>query len=216
MPSIRRAGFRANGLAVWTSRHPQLDAECELSRVHFAVLSVPLPISLCKTADMPLPPDLEGYWDRFKAETSAYWARVRGELQIDSAIEPHVFAWDPVPIFADLMLNLILHGGKRATAHPVLVHDVEETSPHRVGDHSVVLDGFGRPACVIRTTSIEIKPFREVDEAFAKAESEGGGSVRYWRQGHWAYLQDYCRVHGTEVSEDLPMVFEYFELIDPQ
>jgi uncharacterized protein YhfF len=165
---------------------------------------------------MGLPPDLAGYWEQYTQETAAYWARVREEQGIDPSVQPHVFAWQTVPIFSDLMLNLILHGSKRSTAHPMLQHEVEGSAPHEVGDYSIVLDGFARPGCVIQTTSVEIKRFGDVDEAFARAESEGGGSVRYWRVGHWAWLEDYCQVHGTEVSDELPMVFEYFALIDPR
>jgi hypothetical protein len=36
-------------------------------------------------------------------------------------------------MFSDLMLNLILHGSKRSTAHPVLLHEVEHSAPHKVG-----------------------------------------------------------------------------------
>ena len=164
---------------------------------------------------MGLPPDLNRYWERHADDTRAYWARVCARNSIDPSIEPDVFPWGRAPILADLWLNLILHGSKRSTAHPVLQHDVAGTSPHAVGDYSIVLDGFARPACVLRTTSVEIKTFGEVDEAFVKAESEGAGIVEYWKVGHWASYEDYCALHGTEMSEELPMVFEYFELVDP-
>ncbi len=163
---------------------------------------------------MNLPKELVGYWDRYKAETDLYWARVCKEKGI-SGVTPHIYPWTQVPVFADLMLFLILHGGKTSTAHLLLEHEVSGKPPHKVGDYSVVLDGFGRPACVIRTTSVEIKPFRAVDKKFAMAESEGAGDVLYWKQGHWSFFQHYCKAHGKEMTEDTPMVFEYFELIHP-
>jgi uncharacterized protein YhfF len=164
---------------------------------------------------MGLPPDLAGYWEQHAKEIGAYWARVCAKNAIDPSIEPDIYPWGRTPILADLWLNLILHGNKRSTAHPMLQHDVEGTSPHSAGDYSILLDGFARPACVLRTTSVEVKAFSEVDEAFVRAESEGGGIVRYWKVGHWESYEPYCTLHGTEMSEDLPMVFEYFELIDP-
>jgi uncharacterized protein YhfF len=164
---------------------------------------------------MTLPPGLESYWERYSEETQAYWARVCSEHGIDPAIKPDIYPWGSTPILADLWLGLILHGSKRSTAHPTLQHEVEGTSPHAVGDYSVVLDGFARPACVLQTTSVEIKSFGEVDEAFVKAEAEGGGIVSYWKVGHWASYEQYCALHGKEMSERLPMVFEYFQLIDP-
>ena len=163
---------------------------------------------------MGLPAELEGYWDRHAGAVEAYWARVRAAEGIGD-VTPHVYPWTQVPVFADLMLFLILHGGKRATAHLLLEHEISGSPVRAVGDYSVVLDGFGRPGCVIRATKVEIEPFRAVDAAFAEAESEGGGSVLYWKQGHWAYFSGYCEAHGREMSEDIPMVFEHFELIDP-
>jgi histidinol-phosphate aminotransferase len=164
---------------------------------------------------MGLPPGLESYWEQHAGETSAYWARVCTKNAIDPTIEPDVYPWSSTPILADLWLGLILHGNKRSTAHPVLQHELGGDPPHSVGDYSIVLDGFARPACVLRTTSVEIKPFCEVDEAFVRAESEGGGIVAYWKVGHWASYEPYCALGGVEMSEDVPMVYEYFELIDP-
>jgi histidinol-phosphate aminotransferase len=164
---------------------------------------------------MGLPSGLEGYWEQCAPEIRAYWSRVCARNAIDPAIEPDVYPWSRTPILADLWLGLILHGNKRSTAHPMLQHEVEGDTPHSVGDYSIVLDGFARPACVLRTTSVEVKPFSEVDEAFVRAESEGAGIVAYWKVGHWVSYQPYCALNGSEMSEDLPMVFEYFELIDP-
>ena len=164
---------------------------------------------------MSLPPGLEDYWEQHVEETRAYWSRVCAKNGIDPSTKPDVFPWSTTPILADLWLNLILHGGKRSTGHPMLQHEVESTAPHVVGDYSIVLDGFARPACVIQTTSVEIKAFRDVDEAFVKAESEGGGILTYWKVGHWASYEDYCVMHDATMSEELPMVCEYFELIDP-
>jgi uncharacterized protein YhfF len=164
---------------------------------------------------MTLPPGLEGYWEQHAEQTRSYWARVCAKHAIDLAVEPDIYPWGRTPILADLWLNLILHGSKRSTAHPLLQHEVEGTSPHAVGDYSIVLDGFARPACVLQTTSVEIKAFGDVDDTFVKAESEGGGITAYWKVGHWASYEGYCALHGTKMSEDLPMVFEYFELVDP-
>jgi uncharacterized protein YhfF len=164
---------------------------------------------------MAKPAELEGYWERYAEEVRDFWARARARHGIPDGVEPHVFPWAEVPVFADLMLFLLLHGGKRSTAHLELEHEIGGKPPRKVGDYSVVLDGFGRPGAVIRTTRVEIKPFKVVDKAFCEAESEGGGSILYWKQGHWSYFEGYCRLHGREMTEDTPMVYEYFELIEP-
>ena len=56
---------------------------------------------------MSLPKELVGYWDRYKPETDAYWARVSKEKDI-AGVTPHVYPWTQVPVFSDLMLFLIL------------------------------------------------------------------------------------------------------------
>jgi uncharacterized protein YhfF len=113
------------------------------------------------------------------------------------------------------MLILLLQGGKRSTAHLELEHEISGKPPRKPRDYSVVLDGFGRPGAVIRTTQVEIKPSKAVDKAFCEAESAGGGSILYWKQGHWSYFEGYCRLHGREITEDTPMACEYFELVEP-
>ncbi len=40
-----------------------------------------------------------------------------------------------------------------------------------VGGHSVILDGCGKPAAIIRTLKVEIKSFLEVSVEFAYLES---------------------------------------------
>ena len=115
---------------------------------------------------MAKPAELEGYWDRYAEEVRDFWARARARHDIPDGVEPHVFPWGDVPVFADLMLFLLLQGGKRSTAHLELEHEVSGKPPRKVGKYSLVLDGFGRPGAVIRTTSVEIKPFKAVDKAF--------------------------------------------------
>ena len=55
-----------------------------------------------------------------------------------------------------------------------------------MGRRDVVLDGQGRPACVIETVSVVIQRFDQVDEAFAVAEE---GPYEAWRDGHIAYFE---------------------------
>ena len=81
----------------------------------------------------------------------------------------------------------------------------------KVGDHSVVLDGEGLPLCIIRTTAVEIRPFGEVDEAFAWDEGEGDRTLADWRRGHeW-----YFATIGEPVTDATPVVLERFAKVWP-
>jgi uncharacterized protein YhfF len=80
----------------------------------------------------------------------------------------------------------------------------------------VVLDGDGQPVCVIRTTSVEVKPLNRVDAAFAWDEGEGDRSLAYWQQAHHRYFTRFCQRLGVPFADDLPAVFERFEVVWPQ
>jgi uncharacterized protein YhfF len=78
-----------------------------------------------------------------------------------------VFAFGDTPGLADDLLALVLAGSKRATATLVLDFERSGDPFPEPGVHSVVLNGQGKPACVIRTTEVAVMPFAEVDARFA-------------------------------------------------
>ena len=101
---------------------------------------------------------------------------------------------------------------KRATTSLLSWYEGEDAEPlPQVGDLSVVLDGSDTPLCVIRTTTVEIRPFGEVDEAFAWVEGEGDRSLAHWREAHIAFFAS----EGRPVDEDTPLVLDTFELLWP-
>ena len=78
-----------------------------------------------------------------------------------------------------------------------------------VGEVSVILDGAGVPRCAIRTTEVEIMPFGQVSEDFARAEGEGDLTYEWWRDAHEAYY----RREGTW-APGMKVVCERFELVE--
>jgi uncharacterized protein YhfF len=56
-------------------------------------------------------------------------------------------------------------------------------------------------------------PFDEVGEGFAAVEAEGDGSLRYWREGHWAYFSNECERIGKTPDLRMPVLCERFEVI---
>ncbi len=80
-----------------------------------------------------------------------------------------------------------------------------------VGGHSVILDGEGKPICVIRTTRVDTQPFGEVDEEFAWVEGEGDRSFAYWREAHIRFFAG----EGTPIEDDDLVVLERFEVVWP-
>jgi uncharacterized protein YhfF len=81
-----------------------------------------------------------------------------------------------------------------------------------MGDLSVVLDAGGKPICVIRTVSAEVRAFGLVDQAFAWAEGEGDRSLAYWRAEHIGFF----RTEGGWIDDETPVVLQAFELLWPR
>jgi uncharacterized protein YhfF len=99
-------------------------------------------------------------------------------------------------------------GKKTATCGPLWQYEAEGAALPKPGERSLVLDGGGRPACVIETTDVAIKRFDEVDAAFARDEGEGDRSYEFWRQTHEAHFRRFGRF-----STDMALVCEHFRLI---
>ncbi len=110
---------------------------------------------------------------------------------------------------------LVVDGPKQATAGLLVDYEQEGELLPEVGTYSVVVDGRGDPACVLRTTQVELKPFSKVDAEFAWDEGEGDRSLESWLAGHRAYFSRDLARHGLGFSDDMLVVLERFELAWP-
>jgi uncharacterized protein YhfF len=139
-------------------------------------------------------------WDEFTTATG-----VRAEFDAWS------FGSDRVPEMATELALLVRDGPKRATAG---VHDeylADGSSLPEKGDYSVILDGDGEAVCIIRTTEVTVKPFGEVDEAFAWDEGEGDRTLAWWADAHRRFFGR----EGVTVYDSTLMILERFELVWP-
>lgn len=116
---------------------------------------------------------------------------------------------------ADELADLVLSGRKRATAGALWSYEHEGEPTPRVGDYSVITDGAGTARCVIRTASVDVVPFSEVDETFAAAEGEGDLTLDYWRACHWACFAQELAEFGRAPEPEMPVVCERFEVVYP-
>ena len=121
------------------------------------------------------------------------------------------FADDAKPDLMTQLGLLVRDGPKRATTATAASFAEDGEPLPSPGDHSVVLDGAGVPLCIIRTTSVEIRPFGEVDEAFAWDEGEDDRTLASWRRDHLWYFESI----GEPVDETTPMVLERFAKVWP-
>lgn len=113
------------------------------------------------------------------------------------------------------LLDCVLNGPKRATAGALWAYEAEGEAIPVAGDFGVLLDGHGNARCVIRTASVDVVPFDQVDAAFAYDEGEGDRTLEYWRDVHWTYFSRELEELGRAASADMPVVCERFEVVFP-
>jgi len=142
------------------------------------------------------------YWDEFVSKTGV------------RATPGCAFGFGDSPEMADELLELVLHGPKRATAGLAPPY-VNEPLP-RVGGYSIVLDGQGHPACIIVTTDVEVKPLSAVDAQFAWDEGEGDRSLTYWMDAHTNFFTRQAAREGFEMHPNIETVCERFSVVWPQ
>lgn len=146
-------------------------------------------------------PEQHAAWSRFCAETG------------HSGEPAYVGPFGDGPELADELLALILEDRKRSTCALAGWYDRQGLAHPRPGDLSLILDGGGRPRCVIRTTAAEVRPFHTGDAAFAAAEGEGDGSFAYWHGAHLDFFGREGEREGFVFTEDMPAIFEHFERV---
>ena len=144
-----------------------------------------------------------------------FWNRFQKEKGITSRF---VSAWSfgDNPELADELLRLVLIGKKTGTATLVIELEREGEKMSQVGDYNIILDGKGKPAAIIRTTSVEIKPFNKVEEAYAYSEGEDDRTLKSWKTEHWKYWTRKGQKLGFAMKEDLLVICENFELVYPR
>ena len=113
---------------------------------------------------------------------------------------------------ANTCARLVREGEKRATASLLWAYQEGERLP-QVGDVSVITDWDGEPQCVIEVTSVEIRPFNQVDAEFAYEEGEGDKSLDFWRREHWKFFEIECQEVGRAPTEEMSVVLERFKLV---
>lgn len=114
---------------------------------------------------------------------------------------------------ADELCALVLAGTKRATAGAVREYEAEGEPIPRAGDLSVVTDGAGIARCVIRTTRVDLVPFDDIDEDFARTEGEGDKTLAWWRDAHAAYYARRGEQLGIDLGANPLIAAERFELV---
>ncbi|MCM3657539.1 ASCH domain-containing protein [Agromyces mediolanus] len=145
-------------------------------------------------------------WAEYRASAPAHWVE-------DEA--PSIERFGDHPELTDELLDLVIHGPKRATAGLVAEFEAEGAPLPRVGSHWIACDSMGRPRVVLRSVELRVGPFTSVDERFAFDEGEGDRSLASWCEGHRDYWTRVGTALGIEWTDAHDIVFERFEVVWP-
>lgn len=114
---------------------------------------------------------------------------------------------------ANKLAKLVLKGQKRATASSMWVELHDSGVIPKVGDYSIITDWDGKAQCIIQTTQMDIVPYKDVTEEFARWEGEGDLSLDYWKAVHEVYYKKECERIKKAFTEEMPVLCERFKLV---
>jgi uncharacterized protein YhfF len=150
-----------------------------------------------------VPSEYEDFWSQGEREYPL--------LRRENFLEAFAFG-DSEPM-ANALATLVLQGTKRATASLAWRYETGETPQPKPGDLSIVTNWGKEPLCIIETTAVDLVPFNEVSEAFARVEGEDDGTLESWRRNHTKFFAGECERLGRTPSEDMLVVCECFSVV---
>ena len=146
---------------------------------------------------------------------TAFWDRARRTLTDATEVEPEAWAFGATVAHADGLLALVLDGTKTGTASSIWDYEATGDALPQVGEYSIILDGQGVPRALIRTTSLRVVPFDEVDEEHAFAEGESDRTLAAWREIHERFWTNHSE-NPRGFEPDMPVLCERFEVVFPR
>ncbi|MGA9751581.1 MAG: ASCH domain-containing protein [Acidobacteriota bacterium] len=150
------------------------------------------------------------------AAVEAFWRSFLATFPDSSAmrVKPYsVDAFGDSPRLADELGTLAASGVKSATCASPWEYEAEGTPIPKPGLLTVVVDGHGRPLCIVETVEVQVRAFQDVDPLFAFDEGEGDRSIEHWRRSHWDFFSRTLPLIGRAPSEDMPLVCARFRLL---
>lgn len=147
-------------------------------------------------------------------EVAAFWTDCREQndtLPVDHSYRVRHFG-DSAAL-ANLLLQLILDGEKTGTFNTPWLYEGNRNLTPIVGGYTVLTDFNGRPGALLRTTSVETRPFSEITEADTQYEGPNARSLDVWREIHWHFFASMLEDKGRVPTQDMPVSVERFEVV---
>lgn len=117
------------------------------------------------------------------------------------------FTFGDGPALSAELLALVRAGRKTATCAKLADYEAGREAFPRIGRTDIALNWDGTPALAIRTVSLKLVRYIDVDEAFALAEGESA-SLEGWREDHRVYF-----TRTTGFDPEMELVCERFTMV---
>ncbi|HJP30609.1 MAG: ASCH domain-containing protein [Candidatus Latescibacteria bacterium] len=153
----------------------------------------------------PLKPATERFWRQYldtapDADTAQRW--------FYQAFRLGVTADD-----ADDGALLVGRGIKTAASSLLWRYEARHQPLPQVRSLSILENGRDEPVCVVRTTELVTRPFREIDLRFAYDNGEWDRSLKTWRRQYWRIFAAQCEELGREPDHSMPVVCQRFRVL---
>ncbi len=109
--------------------------------------------------------------------------------------------------------QLVLDGIKTATCSALIEYKIENEDLPGQNDFFIITNFKNEALCIIQNVNVEIKKYKDIDEAWAAAEGEGDRSLDYWKKVHKAFFSRHLKQNGLAFSEELDLVCESFKRV---
>ncbi|MFK5971748.1 MAG: ASCH domain-containing protein [Flavobacteriaceae bacterium] len=114
---------------------------------------------------------------------------------------------------ADQCAELVKKSIKKTTSSSLLGLQHRKEKLPKIGDFMVITNWAGKAQCIVRTTSVTLKPYFSIDAAYARLEGEGDKSLEYWKKAHWDYYTRELESFGRVPCESMIIVCQEFEKV---
>jgi uncharacterized protein YhfF len=114
---------------------------------------------------------------------------------------------------ANRYIQLVVKGIKKAVSHSLLVLQYRKEPLPKIGDFVVIADGEGKAQCLARTTSVNLRPFFSINEAYAQLDGIGDRSLVDWKTDHWERFNLELEPYGRVPRESMIVVCQEFEKV---
>lgn len=85
-------------------------------------------------------------------------------------------------------VKLIKEGVKKATSYSLLGLQYRKEPLPKTGDFLVIANSSDIAQCIVRTTSVKLKPFFGIDADYVRLEGERDKSLDFWKKKYWDYF----------------------------